>query len=117
MKKSMAMKWAKALRSGEYIKGTGNLRYKTWGSEDDNQRYCCLGVLCEINKVESEKLNNNTYKYDGHARRLGDNIKKKFGISALGWFKNLHRSLAQLNDNGTSFNKIADIIEKNWMYL
>lgn len=33
--------WADALRSGEYKQGTGTLK-------DEDGRYCCLGVACEI---------------------------------------------------------------------
>lgn len=39
-------KWVKALRSGVYKQGSGVLR-------STNERYCCLGVLCEIYKEET----------------------------------------------------------------
>ena len=43
MNKEVKQAWIKALRSGEYEQGTGYLR-----SEDN--KFCCLGVLCDIMK-------------------------------------------------------------------
>lgn len=40
--------WLEALRSGEYQQGREKLR-------DDKDRYCCLGVLCELYR---EKVSN-----------------------------------------------------------
>lgn len=40
MKKEIMQDWVKALRSGEYKQGRESLR-----SQD---RYCCLGVLCDL---------------------------------------------------------------------
>jgi hypothetical protein len=36
--------WTRRLRSGDYVQGTGSLRRVV----DDQVRYCCLGVLCEV---------------------------------------------------------------------
>lgn len=36
--------WLAALESGEYRQGKGQLR----ASVDGEERYCCLGVLCEV---------------------------------------------------------------------
>ena len=41
MKTELVKKWTTALESGEYEQGIGKLR-----SPDD--KYCCLGVLCDI---------------------------------------------------------------------
>lgn len=38
--------WVKRLRSGKYMQGTGALRRTPVLSEQD--KFCCLGVLCEI---------------------------------------------------------------------
>lgn len=38
--------WVRRLRSGDYRQGTGELRTTT--DVDDDVRYCCLGVLCEV---------------------------------------------------------------------
>lgn len=39
-------KWVAALRSGEYAQGDGQLR-------SVSNRFCCLGVLCDIHAKES----------------------------------------------------------------
>lgn len=44
--KELFDKWLVALRSGEYKQGFGRL------CADD--RYCCLGVLCEVDGLEKE---------------------------------------------------------------
>ncbi len=36
--------WIAALRSGEYLQGTGQLKF----SKKSTTSHCCLGVLCEI---------------------------------------------------------------------
>lgn len=40
-----AKKWVQALRSGEYKQGKDALR--------DNDKFCCLGVACEVYKKEN----------------------------------------------------------------
>lgn len=37
-------KWVEALESGEYEQGVGTLRRTTF----DGNKFCCLGVLCDI---------------------------------------------------------------------
>jgi len=48
MKRDIAERWITALRSGNYKQGIGMLR-----SFDD--RYCCLGVLCDLYLTEQGK--------------------------------------------------------------
>ncbi len=128
MKKSVAMKWVKALRSGKYAQGQGTL--------NSDGRYCCLGVLCDISKVgEWAELSNGTklyvdpdkstshayptpsvQKWAGLASYRGDHVTK----SGEG------RTLANYNDgayllNGVerpaTFNEVADWIERNYKAL
>lgn len=40
MDREIKQRWINALRSGEYEQGFGQL--------NDGERYCCLGVLCDI---------------------------------------------------------------------
>jgi hypothetical protein len=46
MNKRVKTKWLKALRSGKYKQGRGQLR-----TPDD--RFCCLGVLCDLYAKET----------------------------------------------------------------
>jgi hypothetical protein len=41
MKREIRDRWTAALRSGEYEQGRSTLR-------DREDRYCCLGVLCDV---------------------------------------------------------------------
>ena len=45
MKPEIKQKWINALRSGEYEQGRKSLR--------DRNKYCCLGVLCDLHAKET----------------------------------------------------------------
>jgi hypothetical protein len=101
MKKSIAMEWVAALRSGEYKQARGSLQ--------QNDGYCCLGVLCEVVGVEIKDT----------AVILPDEAKAKAGMQTCsGRLTHSNSSLASLNDTGTdgdrmplTFDEIADIIQ------
>jgi len=103
MKKSIAKKWIAALRSGKYKQGTHALKFR--------DEYCCLGVLCSI----SPWRYNYTQMTDKHGmlnKILPEKVVKWAGMKkATGKYTNA-TSLAIDNDQGMSFNKIAEIIEK-----
>ena len=44
MNDAVAIKWIAALRSGDYIQGSGALRRQT----DEADEFCCFGVLCDL---------------------------------------------------------------------
>lgn len=111
-------KWIAALRSGKYKKGVGVLHI-------DN-KFCCLGVLCDLYIQE----NNSHLKWE-------EKDTSSYGVyflnenSILPWevkewagldhrnpvlYENSYRmiTLADLNDTtGSSFTSIADVIEEN----
>lgn len=114
MKKSVAVKWVKALRSGKYKKGRFQLR------RNDNS-YCCLGVLCEVLKIPAVK-DELSYTYLDNNAILPDVAVELAGMrSNCGELKTRYRDakdLATLNDRNTrSFRMIANCIEKNWKDL
>ena len=103
MKKEDAKLWVKALRSGEYEQGKTQLHC---GGE-----YCCLGVLNKILPIK--------YPTDGIGRCLKDNGL----IRPLGHRKDRksifiegseYTHLAEANDQGVTFEQIADYIEENY---
>lgn len=113
MKQAIAKKWVKALRSGEYQQGQGQLR--------DGDQFCCLGVLCNLH-AQSHKAFARTQKfpdeYDREAAYPSEMVRKWAGIDTYnGWIPNLDQSLAAFNDEGFDFNEIADLIEKHWKEL
>lgn len=122
MKKSIAKKWIKALRSGKYEQGTKALCY-----EADSIRYCCLGVLCDLYREENGgrwketaecvtqgRKTINMMSFGGQNECLPEKVRKWAGMkSVVGNYDSRYDSLADRNDEGTSFKRIADIIEKN----
>jgi len=112
MKKSIATKWIKALRSGKYKQGKEALRIE--------DRFCCLGVLSDL-------CDKSGWSESGNYKRCSNGLHK----SVLEWSgmsthsdKDIKNNcyeynvfLAVKNDQGWSFKKIANWIEKNWKKL
>lgn len=122
MNEQIKQEWIDALRSGEYEQGKGSLR-------DRDQRYCCLGVLCDlavkhgviqaptyyedVDQPESFGL----YIYEGQGGLLPQSVVQWSGLSNnTGGFgdKFQRQTLVDMNDGGASFETIADIIEDNF---
>jgi hypothetical protein len=137
MKKDIAKKWTKALRSGKYKQGENYL--KQFNSKGQ-PRHCCLGVLCELYNDtmknnhkrtmpvkeynDEPTLDHGYVKFGNKDGSLPTVVRKWAGIKnemgtfsytekdAYGTFKTTE-SLADLNDNGKKFSTIANIIEEN----
>lgn len=129
MKKAIATKWIKALRSGKYTQGQHALRY------DDEQgvtHHCCLGVLCELYNEEKKRKQEKGLKVQ--ETENPDNIPSSVTVYAFGkesgvlpkkvkewaglespcgeFFHKQTYALTELNDEGKSFKQIANIIER-----
>lgn len=123
-KKKIRARWVKMLRSGKYKQGQGKLHQTTPGGD----MFCCLGVLCELAVkcgVVTETVDT-TYP-DYHCHNYGNQINF-LPSEVVSWSGLLSRSgqcslptncshLSTLNDQGTSFEKIADLIEKEDSYF
>lgn len=119
MKKSIASKWVKALKSGEYAQGKGKLVKQ--GKKYD--RFCCLGVLTdlymqevgdlEVDGEDSEEL----YYGFCYDEALHPSVQKWAGMKSFSGDYGCAYSLAQRNDEGDKFEELADIIETNWKKL
>ena len=133
MNKGIKALWIDALRSGEYEQGTGFLRKEGTG-DGGRGEFCCLGVLCDL-YVESEEnyvdpqgpvewealtLQGATYarRIEDHLSFLPDSVMEWAGLtdnegsyarSDGGW-----SSLVEMNDNGYTFDEIADVIEEKF---
>lgn len=95
-------RWIKALRSGDYVQGKHAL-------EKDGCN-CCLGVLAVIGGLESRYSQNETRKQfkfgkDWHG---GFPVGNFYGIP-----HKVMMHLVAMNDDGFSFEEIADAIEGN----
>lgn len=112
-------KWVRALRSGKYKQGDGQL--VTTDDEGKPVSYCCLGVLCDIaakEKITKMRLGDDlAIRYDRQISFLPLKVQKWAAVAELkgkfvdsdGDFGNL----AQLNDDGCTFRDIAKVIEDN----
>lgn len=110
MKKEIADMWISALKSGEYKQGKYKLR--------KGNAFCCLGVLCDLaikNNVDI-KISKSVvgYSYDDSKVKLPLKVRDWAGmLTQTGNFSShgIAISLMRLNDNGTPFKNIAEIIE------
>lgn len=121
MNKEIKTQWLAALRSGEYQQGKGSLRGK-------NNEFCCLGVLCDIavkNGVIPEPRlvkGSTVYQYGGigelfetlHLPKTVQEWAELPNSNPRVESKTLFRggTLAYLNDQGATFEQIADLIEE-----
>lgn len=108
MEPALKAKWVAALRSGMYQQGRLRLR-----SLDD--KYCCMGVLCEVAGIPGE-CGRGVYVYGTgeHASEaiLTDRLAKSVGLSTR-----QVSTLCGLNDGVVfppqTFSQIAEWVEAN----
>lgn len=112
-------KLVEALRSGRYNQYKGGLK-----SPREKNSFCCLGVACDISNMGFWTITDNYLTPYGES---GGYLTKAV-INWLGWQDKKgttsiettietkddsthHASLASFNDEGFTFDQIADIIE------
>lgn len=117
--------WLEALRSGEYKQTTERLR--------NGDAYCCLGVLCDLYAkhnpgagFEPKDGTRHIFTTSGNyvaetlppwsvqrwAGLNGFDVPAKAAAGVVRYDPQVSISLAAINDEGVSFEVIADIIEK-----
>jgi hypothetical protein len=125
MKEDIKQKWITALESGEYKQGKDRLK--------SNKGFCCLGVLCDIHSEMTGEGNwvdekvDNEEKLDGvqyyktsngeSSALLPDVVKDWAGLDSNSpRYKvgNELKHLATINDRGTPFKSIANIIREEF---
>jgi hypothetical protein len=104
MNKKVIKKWVKALRSGKYKQGTGKLR-------DEENNFCCLGVLTDLYiKKNKLKWNNGIsfhYDFRGQCFTLTKEV-----VDWVMLDHDIESELIHMNDNKVTFKEIADYIEE-----
>lgn len=105
MNQQVKERWLDALRSGEYRQGAGRLRW------DD--RFCCLGVLCDLHAKETGNEWRAKVDYLGKNHLLPSMVVKWAELDdGDPVIDDPHfSSLSQMNDHGATFGQIANIIE------
>ena len=104
-KKQMKEEWLQALRSGKYAQVEGTLKGIT---EDGEAGYCCLGVFCSVVLGEEPEVcvfDEGGYIFEGPKETYSE-------LTAL--FEGLEEDWMKMNDEGYTFESIADMIEKEW---
>jgi len=134
MEQKIKEKWIAALRSGNYEQGQGALRR----ADVTGDKYCCLGVLCEIVLDEGIEYDNSEYPDENgplerylhepdnsyyYGCNLSEHTIGKNGISTelpfwlaekLGVNSDVEADLICLNDRDEEdFKRIANYIEEN----
>jgi hypothetical protein len=111
MNPQIKQKWVDALRSGDYQQGQCYLR--------TNSGFCCLGVLCDLyikeNNVEWEPpIYSDAYMFQNMVAALPLSVIEWSGVEGYNPLVNDEiGTLSGLNDNGTTFNEIANLIENH----
>jgi hypothetical protein len=104
MNQRIKTKWINSLRSGEYKQGTGRLRR-------DDEKFCCLGVLCDLyakeNNLSWQHLSGG-YGIDGAVGWIPVAVRNWSGIRVYQEDK-----LIKMNDNRKTFDEISTYIEEN----
>lgn len=123
MRKDIADLWAAKLRSGEL----GQLKRQL--ATADFKSMCCLGVLCQLHMEQTKEgrwgdaLVVGRPQYIDKANNPHTTVPPEGVVEWAGLAdgnptaaSNGH-TLAYLNDNGHTFDQIADLIEQNWETL
>ncbi len=126
--------WVSALRSGEYEQALGSLRVE---SQELGTKFCCLGVACDLYSKSVgqgswteegwfELRNSHGFDTNGSDVFLPEDVMEWLGLSDIrGTFvtpvetngglltglKESH-SLTDMNDNDSTFEDIASLIEE-----
>jgi len=106
--KKLMRKWIANLRSRKYKQGFGRLRQKgpTPRSVD---RFCYLGVLCDIVNSKRWVETYRGYEYEGISVTLSSNVLNLIGEIHL-------YTLINMNDIAKKrFYEIADYLEKTYL--
>jgi hypothetical protein len=102
MQEEWKSKWVAALRSGKYRQGEMTLR-------DYDDKFCCLGVLCDLVKPDGWVRGTGRYVFEFESQVQ----TTKLPWSVIDIVGDVNQGdLIRMNDNDkASFEKIADFIE------
>ena len=102
LKQVTVEEWAKALRSGKYKQTKSRLK--------TDEGFCCLGVLCDLQGVEWKPCEFSTDVQE-YAYNYWYAFPANKELMAVGFTATQATELADMNDEGKSFDYIADQIE------
>lgn len=97
LKKIYKAKWIRALRSGKY-KQAQEILY-----DPKTRGYCCLGVAKRIFKLKKYTCKN----------EVSDEVLSAKSLEQMRLTDKEQRTLASMNDEGRTFEQIANYIQKH----
>ena len=107
MNEQLYQNWIEALESGRYTSAFQSLRIEN--------KFCCLGVLCDVYDHDQWTPNHDRYSYLGKTGTLPTQLIEELNLSSkLGDFKirelspNLQHKLQQFQFESCSLSKIND---------
>lgn len=112
MREDVALRWAAALRSGQYKQGRKFLR-------QDDSHFCALGVLVDIYLKDTKQdwfFANDWGHYEAldEVSTIPDEVRSWADMDSCTGAISKHSDLVQMNDVAKlSFRQIADVIEQN----
>lgn len=116
MKAKIKKLWVAALKSGDYKQGRHRLRINLGHNQS---AFCCLGVLCNLHAQAHPKVaaaQTDPASYLGVATLLPREVMEWAGLPKVdGGYVRVNgcpETLTELNDTGTSFKTIANLIDK-----
>ena len=105
--------WIEALEGGNYEQATGRLRA--------GDRYCCLGVACDIYKDDPYADNSYwnedeefVYMNEGWSGELPQEVADYFGVDSELEIELIARNDASGEYDWHSFDEIAKVIRQEW---
>ena len=136
MNKRRKKQWINALTSGRYEQGSGELCTPT----NEGDQFCCLGVLTNLYCESKEGRENgagwnipktvgkvnfrgkDSYLHPDVAKWAGFQQNEIMGFPKRSWGKDVvvnknkdnQIRLSSLNDNGSTFEEIAAVIQENF---
>lgn len=114
-------RWIKSLRNDGLAQAQGGLCVleRPAGSKRKQRRYCCLGVLGNQHDMLTQVKGSPSFKVKGiflsdhktKANRMAYLPPDEF-VKLTGFSESVQHKLAGLNDDGNTFEEIADHIEQ-----
>jgi hypothetical protein len=104
MDAELKRKWVEALRSGTYHQAVGFLR-----NED---RFCCLGVLCQIAGLRISSHDNNSVFHESGEYTVGYEAITKL-LDGFNYYELAERNDGSNKHHRHTFHEIADYIDAN----
>jgi hypothetical protein len=111
VQKQRIKRFVKALHSGKYKQTTGKLQ--------DANGYCCLGVACDLYRIDMDLKSPSviaTKWGKRHAEKLPPKIQEYYGFESTNPDLGYTSVATYLNDHRNySFKKLADLFEKKYL--